>query len=123
MIDPQKAFVAFLRTTFPTMTVGTALTGARPAFVVEILPGGTTELRRHIDQVRLNVISYGDGTFDPRTLAGQARAAILGGFTAGGQRVFRVDADPPFPLVDATTYETRWYLPVTALLHAQEGAA
>lgn len=112
--DPELAFVAHLRATFPDATVGTELGSARPFVAVELIPGGRTELRRHIDRVQLDLVCYGP---DVRDFAAEVRAAVLSGFDAAGQHVRRVIADPPYPLADPLTYEIRMYVGVTASVY------
>lgn len=114
MIDPERAFVARLRETLTDVTVDVRLTVARPCVRVDLIPGGTTQVRRHIDRVRIDLVCYGA---DPRGLAGQTRAAVRDGFAAGGQQVFAVDADPPYPIPDAITYEIPFFVSCTASLH------
>jgi len=113
--DPEAAFVAFLRTIFPDAHVGTVLTADRDFIRVDLTPGGVTELRYGIDRVRLDLICYGA---DPRALAHAVRPAVQRGFTAAGMAVRRVVTDPPFPLADPITNEPRFFIGVTASVHA-----
>ena len=117
--DPELAFVAHLRASFPDAGVGVELETGRPFVVVGLLPGGRTELRRRIDRVQLDLVAYGP---DCRTLAAAVRAAVLGGFDAAGQRVRRVETDPPYPISDPLTYEPRFFVPVTASVYADPTA-
>lgn len=121
--DPEAAFIARIREIvgdiarlsqgFPVVTVDTSRT-KHNCVVVQLGPG-QTEIRNVIDRVRFTLLCYGD---DPRTLAYQVRDGLGAGFTAGGQRVFRVTADPPFPLDDPQTFETRFLIGVSASMHA-----
>jgi hypothetical protein len=112
--DPEKAFVAYLRTALTGVTVGDKLINARPMVVVNLVPGSSIQVRGYIDRVRIDLVCYGP---DPRGLAAQVREAILHGFTAGGGQAFSVVPDPAYPLPDPYTFEDRFYVPTTASVY------